>query len=50
VLTCARCGRVAEVPGERVFEAIANAARGAAFVPERTVAEVTGICADCQAA
>lgn len=50
VLTCERCGRVAEVPGERVFEAIANAARGAAFVPERTVAEVTGICADCQAA
>jgi len=48
VLTCERCGRVAEVPGERVFEAIASAARGAAFTPERTVAEVSGVCADCR--
>jgi len=49
VLTCERCGRVAEVPGERVFDAIASAARQVAFQPGHTVAEVSGVCADCRA-
>ncbi len=50
ILACERCGRVAEVPGEPVFEAIAAAAAEARFIPKRTVAEVTGLCADCSAA
>lgn len=49
VLACNRCGRVAEVPGKPVFEAIAKAARQAAFQPVHTVTEVGGICADCRA-
>lgn len=49
VLACEGCGRVAEVPGKPVFEAIASAARQAAFQPGHTVAEVSGMCADCQA-
>lgn len=49
VLACTGCGRVAEVPGKPVFEAIASAARNAAFQPGHTVAEVSGMCSDCQA-
>jgi len=49
VLACDRCGRVAEVPGGPVFDAIASAARDALFQPGRTVAEVNGLCADCRA-
>lgn len=48
VLACVGCGRVAEVPGKPVFEAIASAARDAAFQPSHTVAEVSGMCADCR--
>lgn len=50
ILACEQCGRVAEVTVEPVFEAIAQAAREARFALGRTVAEVTGRCADCQAA
>lgn len=49
ILACERCGRVAEVPGRSVFEAIAGAVRAARFQPGHTVAEVTGLCADCRA-
>jgi Fur family zinc uptake transcriptional regulator len=49
ILACDRCGRVAEVPGKPVFEAIASAARDALFQPAQTVAEVAGVCADCRA-
>jgi len=49
ILACEQCGRVAEVSAEPVFEAIARAAREARFAPARTVTEVTGRCADCQA-
>ena len=49
ILACERCGRVAEVPGKPVFEVIASAARNALFQPGHTVAEVAGVCADCQA-
>jgi Fur family transcriptional regulator, zinc uptake regulator len=48
VLSCERCRRVAEVPGEPVFNAIESAVKGAGFETRRTVAEVTGVCADCQ--
>ncbi len=50
VLACERCSRVAEVAGGPVFDAIAKAARDARFALSRTVAEVSGLCADCQAA
>ena len=49
VLLCERCGRVAETPGEPVFAAIAAAAEALAFVPRRTVAEMTGLCPGCRA-
>jgi Fur family zinc uptake transcriptional regulator len=48
VLSCERCGRVAEVPGESVFRAIDSAVEGARFQTRRTVAEVSGVCADCR--
>ncbi len=50
ILACEQCGRVAEVAAQPVFDAIAGAAREARFMPARTVTEVTGRCADCQAA
>jgi Fur family zinc uptake transcriptional regulator len=50
VLSCERCRRVAEVPGESVFSAIELAVKGAGFETRRTVAEVSGVCADCQGA
>ena len=49
VLACERCGRVAEVPGKPVFDAISSIAKKAAFKPVHTVAEVSGVCDDCQA-
>jgi Fur family zinc uptake transcriptional regulator len=48
ILACERCGRVAEIEGEPVFAAIAQAVARAAFAPRRTVAEVSGECADCR--
>jgi Fur family zinc uptake transcriptional regulator len=48
VLSCESCGRVAEVAGEPVFTAIESAVEGARFRTRRTVAEVSGVCADCQ--
>lgn len=48
ILACDRCGRVAEVPGQPVFDAIASEARDALFQPRRTVAEISGVCADCR--
>jgi len=50
VLACERCGMVAEVPGEPVFQGIAGAARTAGFVPSRSVVEVAGECGRCSAA
>ncbi|HVY43673.1 MAG TPA: Fur family transcriptional regulator [Hyphomicrobiaceae bacterium] len=47
VLACERCGEVAEVPGEPVFDGIAGAARKVGFVPSRSVVEVTGACGRC---
>jgi Fur family zinc uptake transcriptional regulator len=49
VLACERCGMVAEVPGEAVFQGIAGAARVAGFVPSRSMVEVAGSCGQCSA-
>ena len=49
VLTCERCGMVAEVSGEAVFQGIAGAARSAGFAPSRSVVEVAGSCERCSA-
>lgn len=47
IVMCERCGRVAEIADETVFNAIDKAVRRAAFKTQRTVAEVAGLCADC---
>lgn len=47
VLSCERCGTVAEVPAESVFAAIATAARDTGFAPRVRVVEVAGLCAHC---
>ena len=49
ILACDQCGRVAEVPGTPIFQAMAAAAQTAHFTPAETVAEVTGRCGDCGA-
>lgn len=48
-LACERCGRVAEFPGEQVFSALHALVEKAQFQVRRTVAEVSGTCASCQA-
>jgi len=48
ILACERCGQVAEIEGGKVFAAIADAVEAAAFLPARTVAEVSGVCAACR--
>lgn len=50
ILACERCGTVAEVPGERVFQGINGAAQTAGFSPSRSVVEVAGSCGRCAAA
>jgi Fur family zinc uptake transcriptional regulator len=50
VLSCERCGTVAEMPAEAVFASIAETARRAGFQPRVRVVEVTGLCAHCGAA
>jgi Fur family zinc uptake transcriptional regulator len=47
VLACEQCGRVAEVSGAAVFEAIASAAQRVRFTPVHAVTEVMGRCNDC---
>ena len=48
-LACDRCGRVAEIPGEQVFSAMSALVKQAHFSVRRTVTEVSGTCASCQA-
>jgi Fur family zinc uptake transcriptional regulator len=48
ILVCERCGRVAELEGGPVFEALETALAGASFKPRRIVTEVAGICIACQ--
>lgn len=47
IVMCDDCGRVAEIAGEDVFSAIDAAVQAAAFKARQTIAEVTGVCADC---
>ena len=49
-LVCARCHGVAELEGCEVDEWLAKAAREHGFAPTGHTLEVTGLCADCQAA
>jgi Fur family zinc uptake transcriptional regulator len=46
-LICVRCGATAEVCDDGVAAAVAAAARGAGFVPLRTMVEIEGLCAGC---
>jgi len=47
VMSCERCGMVAEVTGDGVFEAIDRAAGDAGFKPRLRVVEVAGLCGHC---
>lgn len=49
ILACERCGRVAEIEGEHVFAALDALVGKANFEKRRTVTEVSGMCAGCQA-
>lgn len=47
VLACDRCGVVAEVAGEPVFDQLAKAATTVGFSVGRAMVEVFGTCRDC---
>ncbi len=47
-LACERCGRVAELPGDQVFEALHALVEQADFQVRRSVTEISGTCAACQ--
>lgn len=49
IVMCERCGRVAEIADDELFEAIGKAVSRASFEVRQTVAEVAGLCADCAA-
>jgi Fur family ferric uptake transcriptional regulator len=49
-LVCASCHGVAELEGCKVDEWLGKAAREHGFAPTGHTLEVTGLCADCQAA
>lgn len=47
VLACEKCGAVAEVDSEGIFETIDKIARGAGFKPRVKFVEVSGTCPRC---
>lgn len=47
IVMCDRCGRVAEIADDKVFASIDQAVKRVSFQVRQTVAEVTGLCADC---
>lgn len=47
VLTCSRCGDVAEAGGDSVLKAIEAAATKAGFTPTASIVEVSGVCGNC---
>lgn len=49
VLACEKCGAVAEVDSEGIFETINKIARGANFKPRVKFVEVSGTCPRCTA-
>jgi Fur family transcriptional regulator, zinc uptake regulator len=48
VLICAACGRVAEMAGDEVLDALDRLLAAHRFTAEQTVVEVAGTCAECQ--
>jgi Fur family transcriptional regulator, zinc uptake regulator len=49
ILSCSRCGTVAEVDGDSVFGAIDTVAAARGFVPDARIVEVLGACGHCAA-
>jgi Fe2+/Zn2+ uptake regulation proteins len=49
VMACEKCGAVAEVESEGIFETIDKVARGANFKPRVKFVEVSGTCPRCAA-
>jgi Fur family transcriptional regulator, zinc uptake regulator len=49
VLVCGLCGRVAEMAGDDVLDALDRLLAAHQFQAEQTVVEVTGTCGDCRA-
>lgn len=47
VLACERCGTVAEVTSDAVFDQIATAAATSGFIVNRPMVEVLGTCGSC---
>lgn len=47
VLSCEKCGAVAEVDSEGIFETIDKVAKGAQFKPRVKFVEVSGMCPRC---
>ncbi len=50
VMACDKCGTVAEMPGDPVFDGISAIALQSGFKVERTMVEVIGSCARCAGA
>ena len=50
MLVCERCGLVAELDAPEVFEKLQSAAQGQGFAIQRSVMELTGLCAACREA
>jgi Fur family transcriptional regulator, zinc uptake regulator len=48
VLVCAACGRVAEMAGDDVLDALDRLLAASGFAALQTVVEVAGTCAECQ--
>ena len=48
ILSCEKCGRVAEIGGEEVFAAMRALVENAHFEARRIVTEVSGTCASCR--
>jgi Fur family transcriptional regulator, zinc uptake regulator len=48
VLACTACGRVAEMAGDEVLDALDRLLAASRFDAQQTVVEVAGTCADCQ--
>ncbi len=48
VLCCGLCGRVAEIAGDEVLDALDRLLVAQRFSAEQTVVEVAGTCGDCQ--
>lgn len=50
IMLCSQCGRAAELPDDKIASAVRSAAKRLGFEVQRQTIEVTGLCAQCQAA